>query len=243
MANEGIVESKEEMKKKMEDKKKMDEIKEIASEKKKDIKKKAGEFKKLINEKKVDINENIEQVKEGASEKKEEVEKKAGEVKDEAVKQKEKLEKESEEEGRNPAEKVLTDIINNFRQRTGEFNETYGSGSESKKMKTPEKPLVDVLETNENIIIIADISGVKKEDIDIAVSKTNVTITTNFKDEIPIEDAEFIQKERSYGETKRSIDLSTPIKSNEATANFKKCTLIITLPKTEKDVITKVEVG
>ncbi len=223
-----IVESKEDMKKNMDNKSKMDEMKEGAAEKKEDIKNKAGEVKKGVNEKKEDISENIEEVKE-----------KAGEVKEEAAKQKEQLEKESEEEGRNPAEKVLSDLINNFRQRTGEFNEAYG-GSESKK--TPEKPLIDVLETNENIIIIADISGVKKEDIDIGVSKTHVTITTKFSDEVPFEDAKFLTKERSYGVQKRAVELSTPIKSKEVTAKFKKCTLTITLPKTEKDVITKVEV-
>jgi HSP20 family protein len=223
-----IVESKEEMKKNMDNKGKIDEIKEGSAEKKEDIKKKAGEVKKGINEKKEDISENIEQVKE-----------KAGEVKEEASKQKEQLEKESEEEGRNPAEKVLSDLISNFRQRTGEINEAYG-GSESKN--TTDKPLIDVLETNEDIIIIADISGVKKEDIDIGVSKTNVTITTNFSDEVPFEDAKFLNKERSYGVQKRTIDLSTSIRSKEATAKFKKCTLTIKLPKIEKDVITKVEV-
>ncbi|MGP8023225.1 MAG: Hsp20 family protein [Methanobacterium sp.] len=235
-----IVESKEEMKKNMDNKGKVDEIKEGAAEKKEDIQKKAGEVKKGIKDKKEDITENIEQVKEGASKTKEEVKKKAGEVKEEATKQKEQLEKESEEEGRNPAEKVLSDLISNFRQRTGEINEAYG-GSES-KTKTPEKPLIDVLETNEDIIIIADISGVKKEDIDIGVSKTNITITTNFSDEVPFEDAKFLNKERSYGVQKRTIDLSTSIRSKEATAKFKKCTLTIKLPKIEKDVITKVEV-
>ncbi len=228
-----IVESKDEMKKNMEDKSKMDEIKKEASQKKADIKKKAGEVKKGIKEKKEDITKNIKEAKEGASEKKEEVTEKTGEVEGEAVNQNEKL----EEEGKNPAEKVLTDIISNFRQKTGEINEAYG-GSGSKAVK----PLVDVLETNEDIIIIAEISGVKKEDIDIGVSKNNVTITTNFKDEIPIEDAKFLQKERSYGVTERTIDLSIPIRSKEATAKFKKCILTITIPKIEKDVITKIEV-
>ena len=228
-----IVESKDEMKKNMEDKSKMDEIKKEASQKKADIKKKAGEVKKGIKEKKEDITKNIKEAKEGASEKKEEVTEKTGEVEGEAVNQNEKL----EEEGKNPAEKVLTDIISNFRQKTGEINEAYG-GSGFKAVK----PLVDVLETNEDIIIIAEISGVKKEDIDIGVSKNNVTITTNFKDEIPIEDAKFLQKERSYGVTERTIDLSIPIRSKEATAKFKKCILTITIPKIEKDVITKIEV-
>lgn len=175
------------------------------------------------------------ETKQKAAETKEEIKEKGSEVKEEAVKQKEKLEEGFE--GRNPAEKFLSDMINNFRQRTGEINDVYYSAAE-----TTEKPLIDILETNENIIVIADISGVDKDDIDIGVSKNNVTITTNFKDEIPIEGAEFIKKERNYGETTRSIDLPASIKSKDVKANFKACTLTITLPKIEKDIVTKIKV-
>ena len=118
-----------------------------------------------------------------------------GEAKEEVEEQKEKLEKESEEEGMTPAEKILNDIVTRFRQGTGQINEAITDyRSESETSKTFEKPLVDVLETNDTIILVADISGVKKEDIDIGISKNSVELTAIFKEEPEVEDAKFTHK-------------------------------------------------
>ncbi len=211
------------------------------SEKKEDVQEKMGS-KETMSEKKEDISSKIEEVKEGASEKKEDIEKSMGEAKEEVEEQKEKLEKESEEEGMTPAEKILNDIVTRFRQGTGQINEAIsGFTSESETSKTVEKPLVDVLETNDTIILVADISGVKKDDINIGISKNSVELTAIFKEEPEVEDAKFTIKERSYGETHRTIMLPTEIKVKEAKAKYKDCTLTLTLPKTVED-ITKVNI-
>ena len=68
--------------------------------------------------------------------------------------------------------------------------------------------MVDVLETNDTVYLIADISGVKKEDISLGISKKSVEITANYMEDPDIEDAKFIQKERSYGETHRNSTVS-----------------------------------
>ena len=145
-----------------------------------------------------------------------------------------------------PAEKFMNDIVTRFRQGTGQINEAisdYTSEEESSKKdkKTFEKPLVDVLETNDTVIVIADISGVKKDDINIGISKNSVELTAMYKEDPEIEDAKFIKKERSYGETHRKIMLSSEIKIHEVKAKFKDCTLTITLPKVVED-ITKIDI-
>ena len=232
--------TKEEMSSKMED------VKKGASEKKEDMKVKMSDVKEKMAEKKEDMSGKIQEVKEGASEKTEEVKENLNEAKEEAVEKKEEYEKESEKEGITPAEKVLNDIVTKFRQGTGQINEAisdYTSEQETSKKdkKTFEKPLVDVLETNDTITLIADISGVKKDDIDIGISKSSVEITTLYKEEPELEDAKFTQKERSYGKTHRTIPLSTEIKVKKAKAKYKACTLTITLPKKVED-ITKVNI-
>jgi HSP20 family protein len=230
MVNEEIVESKDEMKKKME------KMKEEASKKKEKIKETTGKVKEDISKKKEDVSENIEEIKEEASKKKEKIKETTGEIKKEAVEQKNKLEEESEAEGMTPPEKLLNDIVKGFQQRTGEINETIADYAKEYKGSKIKKPLIDVLETNETIIIIADLPKVKKEDLDIGISRNIVEIATKFKENVDIEGAKFIQKERSYGETKRSINLSSDIKIKEVSAKLKDCTLTITLPKAEKDV-------
>lgn len=116
--------------------------------------------------------------------KKNDVKSSLDDVKKEAEEQKEKFEKESEQEGLTPAEKILNDIVNRFKQGTGQINEAisdYKTEDESKNIV--EKPLVDVMETNDTVTIIADISGLKKDDIDLGISKNSVEITAMFKEE------------------------------------------------------------
>ncbi len=208
---------------------------------KEEISSKMEDVKKGASEKKEDISNQINEIKEDASEKKEDIEENIGKVKKEFEEKKEKLEKDSKKEGMTPAEKILNDIVKKFQQGSGQINEAisdYTTESEtSKKPKMALKPLVDVLETNDTITLIADISGVKKEDIDIGISKNSVEITTMYKEEPELEDAKFTQKERSYGKTHRTIPLSTEIKVKKAKAKYKACTLTITLPKKVKDII------
>lgn len=236
---------------------KVEDVKESASNKKEDIKGKVNETKKDlshkadkvkedVSDKKDEINFKLEDVKDKASEKKDELNQGLKETKEEAEKQKQKLEKESEKQGMSPAEKILNDIVTRFRQGSDQINDAILDSSEkSGKSKTSkkavEKPLVDILETNETVYLVADISGVKKEDIEIGISKGSVELTANFKEEPEVEDAKFTKKERSYGKTHRKIMLPTEINIKEAKAKFKNCTLTITLPKMVED-ITKINI-
>ncbi|UTB32604.1 MAG: Hsp20/alpha crystallin family protein [Methanobacterium sp. ERen5] len=148
--------------------------------------------------------------------------------------------------GRTPAEKILNDIVTRFKQGSDQINEvisdtTDEAEAEASKKPLVKKPLVDVLETNDTIYLIADITGIKKDEIELGISKNNVEITAVFKDGPEIEGAKFAQKERNYGKTHRKIMLSTDVKINEAKAKFKDCTLTITLPKKVED-LTKIEI-
>jgi HSP20 family protein len=245
-----IAESKDEMKKKAhknvekgkdwgEEKKeevkvKIGEAKESAKETKGDVEKKMGEAKESAEKMKEDASSRIEEVKEDASGKKEELEDKLGEFKEEAEGQKAKLEKESKKEGVTPAEKLLNDLVSKFKEGKVQIDEAISDYTKPETSKS--KPLVDVLETNDTIILIVDISGVKKEDIDIGISKNSVEITAMFQKEPEIEDAKFTQKERCYGKINRTIKLSAEIKVKEATAKYKECKLTITLPKEVEDI-------
>lgn len=240
----GIVESNEEMKEKMK------KIKKQGSETKDEIKNKAGEVKETASEKKEEakvkageITDKAGEVKKAASEKTEEAKVKADEIKNEAAEKKKELEKESEAEGMSPAEKIVNDVIKGFKQSSDEINKTLaGYAKEYKTPKHVEKPLVDVLENNDTVYLIADIPEVKKEDLELNISKNSVEISANFSEDNGIEkNAKFIQKERNYGNIKRTIELPVEIKTKNASAKFKGSMLVMTLPKAEKD-ITKIKV-
>jgi HSP20 family protein len=165
--------------------------------------------------------------KEGAVEKKEESN--VVEVKEEAVENKEEV-TEGTETRRDQAEKILNDIFDTIKVRQEEFGKTI-----SEYTTSLQKPLADMMETDDAIIIKTDLPGVKKEDIDIQVGEKNIDIMAKFEEETEVEGVNYIQKERSYGQTMRSIALPAKIKVKEVKADFEDSILTITLPKVEKE--------
>jgi HSP20 family protein len=185
------------------------------------------------SEKSGDIKVNLNKTKDKASEKTEDLKQGLNEAKEDISAGKEKLDKESEKEGITPAEKVLNDIIARFRQGANSFTD-YAIESGNKK-DTLVTPLVDVIDRNDSITLIVDIPNVKKEDIDIGISRNSVDIEAKFMSE-PEDDGKFIQKERNYGTVHRKITLNTEIKVKESKAKYENCTLTIELPKMVEEV-------
>jgi HSP20 family protein len=137
----------------------------------------------------------------------------------------EEMSKESEEE-KTRTENMLGDIVNTIKEKQEELGKSLSDYTTSFQ-----KPLADVMETENSIIVITDLPGVKKEDIDIDISEETIDITAKFEDEINEEGANYIKKERSYGETRRSINLPAKINIKEATAKFNDSVLTVNLPK------------
>lgn len=140
------------------------------------------------------------------------------------------------EKKRKTSENMLNDILNTIREK----QEDLGKSVSGYRTSLP-KPLSDVMETENSIIVITDLPGVKKEDIDIDISEGNIDIIAKFEDEIEEEGTNYIKKERSYGETRRSISLPAKINIKKATAKFNDSILTVKLPKL-KDEKHKVDI-
>jgi len=123
-------------------------------------------------------------------------------------------------------ENRLSDIVSSIRDKQEELGKSLSDYTSS-----IQKPLADIMETETSFIIITDLPGVKKDDIDIDISEDSIDITAKFEDEINEKGANYIKKERNYGETKRSISLPAKINIKGATAGFKDSILTVTLPK------------
>ena len=123
-------------------------------------------------------------------------------------------------------ENRLSDIVSSIRDKQEELGKSLSDYTSS-----IQKPLADIMETETSFIIITDLPGVKKDDIDIDISEDSIDITAKFEDEINEKGANYIKKERNYGETKRSISLPAKINIKGATARFNDSILTVTLPK------------
>ena len=123
-------------------------------------------------------------------------------------------------------ENRLSDIVSSIRDKQEELGKSL-----SDYTSTIQKPLADIMESETSIIIITDLPGVKKDDIDIDISEDSINITAKFEDELIEEGVSYIKKERNYGETKRSISLPAKINIKGATAKFNDSVLTVKLPK------------
>jgi HSP20 family protein len=95
-------------------------------------------------------------------------------------------------------------------------------------------PSVDISETEDNVIIKAEMPGLNKDDVKISLQDNTLTLMGEKKQEKVEKDANYHRVERSYGVFNRSFTLPTSVKSDKIKATYKDGILSITLPKTEE---------
>ncbi|HMH55784.1 MAG TPA: Hsp20/alpha crystallin family protein [Gemmatimonadales bacterium] len=94
-------------------------------------------------------------------------------------------------------------------------------------------PLVDIFEEPDVIRLVAEVPGVKPEDVKISVEGHLLTITGT-KEQVAEERAEKVHRyERTYGAFERSFTLSTSIDPSKIKATYDLGVLTVTLPKAE----------
>ncbi len=101
---------------------------------------------------------------------------------------------------------------------------------------------VDVYETPTNIIVKAIIAGVKKEDLDISLSRDMVSLKGSRVSETNVEEEDYFHKELYWGSFSRTILLPQEVDIERAEAFEDKGLLTLKLPKIDKGRQTKVKV-
>ncbi len=97
-----------------------------------------------------------------------------------------------------------------------------------------EYPLIDMIDTNDEILVYVEIPGVNKDDIKVKIHNDILTISGWRKEPELSEKANCLIRERIFGEFMRSIRLPYPIDVNKVSAEYKDGILKITLPKREE---------
>jgi len=98
----------------------------------------------------------------------------------------------------------------------------------------PEAPRlkVDVTEKNGAYLVIADLPGVRKEDIHVAIDGAQVTLSAEVKREKEVAEGErVLHVERAFGKVSRSFSLPQELDEAKAEAKFRDGVLELTLPK------------
>ncbi len=91
-------------------------------------------------------------------------------------------------------------------------------------------PQVDIFQRGDNLIVRADLPGLKKEDVDIEVNDGVLTIRGEREDKSENEQEGFYRSERSYGSFFRAIPLPEGASAENAQATFNDGVLEVTIP-------------
>jgi HSP20 family protein len=104
-------------------------------------------------------------------------------------------------------------------------------------------PAFDVRETEGEIIVTADVPGLKAEDVDIALHEGVLTVSGVKKHEKDEEKEGWRIVERSSGSFSRSFRLPVEVRADAVKAGYKDGVLTITLPKGEAAKARKIAVA
>ncbi len=97
-----------------------------------------------------------------------------------------------------------------------------------------EYPLIDVVDTKDELVIYAELPGVNKDDVKVKIHNNILTISGERKEpELP-EKANCLIREREFGKFMRSVRLPYPVDVSKVSAEYKDGILKITLPKKEE---------
>ncbi len=92
-------------------------------------------------------------------------------------------------------------------------------------------PSVDIRETDNKIVVSAEIPGVNPDDLDVTVAEDHITLKGEVKQSTDVDEQGYRFTERRYGSFHRVIPLPVEVRPNEATADYVNGILEIHAPK------------
>ncbi len=98
----------------------------------------------------------------------------------------------------------------------------------------PAMPSVDVIDRDDEVVVRTEVPGYKKEDIEVSVSNSSLTIKGERKAETKEEKGDYYRCEISQGSFSRTVALPAEVDDKKAKATMKEGMLELTLPKIEK---------
>ncbi|MGD9298543.1 Hsp20/alpha crystallin family protein [Thiohalocapsa sp.] len=109
-------------------------------------------------------------------------------------------------------------------------------------MRAP-SPSVDVLDRDDEVVVKAEIPGVRKEDVELSVTDNTLTISGETQHEEKEEKENYSRREIRRGAFSRTVTLPAAVDTDKATAKFEDGMLVVSMPKVTKTSRKRVEIA
>lgn len=103
-------------------------------------------------------------------------------------------------------------------------------------------PSVDIYENKDQIVIEAELPGMKREEFDLSVENNVITLRGERQFEKQDETDNYHRVERAYGSFTRSFTLPNTVSTEGATADYSNGVLRVTLPKRTETKARRIEI-
>ena len=125
--------------------------------------------------------------------------------------------------------------VNRLQERVNRlFSDAFYQPQEETDFYGVWSPVVDIYETENDLVLKAEMPGLKPENVDIRIENNTLTLKGERKFEEVVKKENYHRMERSYGTFIRSFTLPRTVEQEKVCAEFKEGVLTVSLPKKEE---------
>jgi HSP20 family protein len=121
--------------------------------------------------------------------------------------------------------------LSTLQEQMNRLFETTYPGQVDNSALTAWAPAVDIYETENELVLKADLPEVSEKDLDIRVENNMLTIRGERKFEQTVKEDDYLRIERNYGAFSRSFGLPNTVNTEAIQAEYKNGVLTVELPK------------
>ncbi len=115
-------------------------------------------------------------------------------------------------------DRLLNDTFQHSSQKTGGWT----------------RPLMDVYQTEDEVVVEAAIPGITPEDVKISITGDALSIHAEKKEQKEEKDANYLLREQSFRSFERMVTLPVAVQADKAVAEVKDGMLHLSIPKAEE---------
>ena len=122
------------------------------------------------------------------------------------------------------------------------FEASFGGLANAPQLLRVGNPAVDLYEDKDNVIVKAELPGMKREDIEVSLHDGVLSISGERKSEEKVDQVEICRTERFVGRFQRTLTLPARVDATKVSALYKDGVLSVRLPKVEEAKPKHIEV-
>jgi len=132
--------------------------------------------------------------------------------------------------------------LSSLQEQVNRLFQSNSSGRENSNL-TSWAPAVDIYETENELVVNADLPGIDEKDLDIQVENDMLSIRGERKFDQKVTEDQYLRIERTYGSFSRSFGLPNTVNKEAVKAHYRNGVLTVELPKRAESKPKQVKVN